>query len=143
MSHRTINLLMYLAAASLAVSMFLPLAELPVLGRISYYGIAEVETYVIIAMTMIVPFLIIAGRERLCLIPAIAIWGTLLWPALENEFRPAETNLLNQALGQSQRIMQEFAVDLFRHLTEFSWGGLLMLAALVVLTLTALVRLFR
>ena len=87
MSHRTINLLMYLAAVSLAVSMFLPLAELPVLGRISYYGIAEVETYVIIAMTMIVPFLIIAGRERLCLIPAIAIWVTLLWPALENEDR--------------------------------------------------------
>lgn len=143
MSKRTLDLLIYCAAATMAISVFQPLAELPVIGEISYYTIAEIEALIVVGMAVTIPFLIIAGREKLCLVPAVTVWVTLFWPALENQFKPEETNLLNQALGQSQRIMQEFAVDLFGNLTEFSWGGLLMLTALVVLTLASLTRLFR
>ena len=143
MNNRTLHLVIYLAAVTLAAGLFLPLAQLPVIGIVSYFSIAEYESYFILVMAGLVPALLITGKEKLCFVPALGAWCSLLYPAIENQLQSGDANLLSQALGQSQRIMQEYAIDLLTNITELSWGGLLMLAGLVVLTLASLVRIFR
>ena len=143
MNSRAIDLAIYLSAVTLAVGVFLPLAALPVIGDVSYHDIADIESYLVAGLAALAPLFLLIGKPGLTTLPMLGIWTTLLYPAIETQLRQDNSNLLSQALDRSQRIMNEFAVDLFTNISDFSWGGFVLLAGLIGLTLSTLIRLFR
>lgn len=143
MNARQLDLIIYTSAVALAAGVFLPLTRLPLVGDVTYFRIAELEAGLVIVLCFLTGALLVGGRAKLTLIPALGIWVTLFYPAIEQFVRAGNSRLADAVTDRAGRIMAEFAADLFMNIAEFSWGGLLFVIALVSLTLSALVRCFR
>jgi len=142
MNNKQLDVGVYLTGLLVAFSVLLPLTSLPILGEVSYYLIAERESHIVIAFCLATPLLLLLGNTRMVILPPIGVWITLLFPAIKDLLKQDE-GFFAQATGQANRIMQEFAADLFMNVTEFSWGGYVFLAALAGFTLTCMMRAFR
>ena len=142
MNNRQLDVSVYLTGLLVAFSILLPIASLPLLGEVSYYQVAEREARIVIALCLVTPILLFLDRSKLVFLPVTGIWLTLLFPAIEQLLK-RDDGFFAQATGQANRIMQEFAADLFMNVTEFSWGGYVFLAALAGFTITSLMRTFR
>ena len=139
MNNKQLDVWVYLTGILVAFSVWLPLASLPVIGEVSYHLIAEREANIVIAFCLFTPVLLLLGKSRLVILPLTCMWVTLIFPAIK-QFIKSDEGFLSQATGQANRIMQEFSADLFMHVTEFSWGGYVFLAALVGFTITCVLR---
>lgn len=142
MTTKQLDLTIYLAAAALAISVFLPLTRLPVIGEVSYYTIASLESYLIVACSIAAGALIIGGSPRLTILSAVGTWIILLFPAIEQLLKQ-DSSLLSSVRDRASSAATEFAADLFMNVAEFSWGGLLFLISLMVFSVTSLWRCFR
>lgn len=142
MNNKQLDVGVYLTGLLVAFSVLLPLTSLPVLGEVHYYLIAEREAQIVVALCLATPILLLLGNTRMVILPPIGVWVTLLFPAIEQLLKKDE-GFFAQATGQANRIMQEFAADLFMNVTEFSWGGYVFLAALIGFTITCVMRTFR
>ena len=142
MNNKQLDVGVYLTGILVAFSVLLPITSLPVLGEASYYLIAEREAQIVIAFCLATPILLLLGNTRMVILPPIGVWVTLLFPAIEQLLKKDE-GLFAQATEQANRIMQDFAADLFMNVTEFSWGGYVFLAALAGFTITCMMRTFR
>lgn len=137
MSRNTLQLVIYLSALGLSAGVFLPLTSFPVYGEVSYWRIARVESWLVITLALTAPALILAGRARLGIACPVGVWCVLLFPAIEDAVR-ARTNNSFQQLGDGvTSAMADFSADLFLNITEFHWGGLVFLLALLVFTVAS------
>ena len=143
MKKNKLNIAIYLSAILLMVGVFLPLANLPIYGDITYNRIAEIESYLVIFFTLSAPVLLFLGKPKLVLLSPISVWAVLLFPALKNIFKAEEERGFFAELGdKATSVMQDFAADLFLNITDFSWGGYVFLLGLVVFTFSCCVRSF-
>lgn len=142
MNNKQLDVGIYLTGLLVAFSVLLPLTSLPVLGEVSYYLIAEREAHIVIALCLTTPILLLLGNTRMVILPPIGVWVTLLFPAIEQLLKK-DQGFFTQATGQANRIMQEFAADLFMNVAEFSWGGYVFLTALAGFTISCMMRTFR
>lgn len=143
MTRHRLQLAIYLSALGLAVSVFLPLTSFPVYGEVSYYRIARVEAWLVVTFALAAPAVILAGRERLCLVCPLAVWIVLLFPALEDAMRARNNNALQHLGDGVTSAMADFSADLFLNIAEFNWGGFAFLLALLVFTFATLAYQFR
>ncbi len=142
MNNKELDVAVYATGLLLAISVLLPITSLPIVGDVSYFRIAENEAYIVIGCCLVTPVLLLLDKSKLMILPPLGVWVTLLYPAIE-EMLKGDKGLFAQVTGQSQRILREFASDLFLNVTEFSWGGYVFLAALAGFTITCVIRTFR
>lgn len=140
MSSKTIDIIVYVSAAALAASVFLPLTHIPIVGEVSYHRVAEIEAYIVVSCCIVAMGLLIAGMRRLSFLAPIGVWITLFFPAVRNAMSSDDGGLFSDVKDKATGIMQEFAADLFLNVTEFGWGGFVFLIALIVFTLVSVLR---
>jgi hypothetical protein len=143
MTKDDVQLTVYGSALVLAASVFAPLARLPVVGEVSYHQVATVEAWVICAVAIGTPALMLSSRHRYLLLPPLLVWGTLFFPNLRQRFFALDNNVLEQGGEATARAIADFGAGLFSHILEFRWGGYLMLAALVAFTVYCGVLFFK
>lgn len=129
-----LQVLIYLSSLMLAAGLFLPLTSFPVYGVASYYRIAEIESWMIIAFTLIAPGLILAGKEKWSILSVLGVWGVLLYPAIRHHFQSSNDTVLNRMGSELTSAMVDFSADLFFNIAEFHWGGFVLLTGLLVFT---------
>jgi len=142
MNNKQLDIWVYLTGILVAFSVLLPITSLPILGEVSYHLIAEREANIVIAFCLVTPIFLLLGKSKLVILPLAGVWITLLFPAIE-QLLISDEGFFSQATEQANRIMQEFAADLFMNVTEFSWGGYVFLAALAGFTITCTMKAFR
>ena len=142
MNNKQLDVWVYLTGILVAFSVLLPITSLPILGEVSYHLIAEREANIVIAFCLVTPIFLLLGKSKLVILPLAGVWITLLFPTIEQLLK-SEEGFFSQATEQANRIMQEFAADLFMNVTEFSWGGYVFLAALAGFTITCTMKAFR
>jgi hypothetical protein len=135
-----LDIAIYISASLLAVGVFLPITSLSVIGDVTYNRIAEFESYIVVACAIATCVLLGIDKVKLIIIPVIGIWVTLLFPAIQNALKSDEGGFLSKTVNKASGAMQDFAADLFLNVTDFSWGGFVFLLALIVLTISAVLR---
>ena len=125
----------YVSAVLVAIGVFLPLTSLPVYGDVTYNGVAEFESYVVVALAILGPLLIVLNRAKLILVSSGGIWLTLLFPSIQEFLAPEGSSFLGDFANSAASVMQDFAADLFLNIAEFSWGGFVFLLGLLVYTM--------
>lgn len=143
MKPKHIDSAVYCSAMLVATGVFLPLTSLPVIGDVSYNRIAEIESYIVVSLAISTPLLMLAEKARMILLTVTGIWLTLLFPAIERLMQSDGGGPLSKVMNKTHSAMQDFAADLFLHITDFSWGGYLLLIGLLSLTVSGLMRSFR
>ena len=143
MTHKKLELAVYVSALMLAIGVFLPLTELPGYGAVSYNRISPLESYLVVLCAIAGPALIILGRTGLLIFSAIAVWVVLLFPAIKGAAQSGDESLLDQAVSEAAGVMGEFAGDFFLNIFEFSWGGFVFLIGLLVYTVSSIMRTFK
>jgi hypothetical protein len=137
MTKPKLQLAIYLSALLLAISVFLPLTSFPVYGEVSYYRIARVESYLVVALALVAPALILVGRERFSVFCLAGVWLVLLFPTLQDMLSAHNNNALQQLGDGVTSAMADFSADLFLNIAEFHWGGFAFLTALLVFTVAS------
>lgn len=140
MSKNSLALGVCVSAAILAAGVFLPLTQLPVYGDVSYHDIAKMESWLVVASAGAGIVLLALGMKRLLILAPLAAWLTLLFPAIKSRLQLEDEGLLSSIGNKVSSVMQEFAVDLFLNIVEFSWGGFVFLAGLLAFTLSCVMR---
>lgn len=137
MTRYRLQLMIYLSALLLALGVFLPLTSMPVIGEVSYFRAANVEACLVVIFALCAPALMLSGKQRLCLLPVIGVWGVLLFPALRDALRSRNASSLQQLGNGVSSAMSDFTADLFLNIADFHWGGLVFLLALLAFTLSS------
>ena len=144
MNKKILQILIYISSVMIVIGVFLPLASLPVYGDITYNRIASLESYIIILFSVFAPLLVFIGKQRMVVISAVAIWLTLLFPAIKKIFQGSEERgLLGDLVSSVTDPLKDFAADLILNITEFSWGGYVFLGGLVILTISSILIIFK
>lgn len=138
-----IDLAVYVTALALAVSVFLPLTHIPIVGDVSYHRVAEVEAYIVVFFCVSSIGLLVAGMPKLTVLAPIGVWITLFFPAIRNAMDTDDGGLFADVTDRATGIMQEFAADLFLNVAEFGWGGYVYLIALITFTAACSLRLIK
>jgi hypothetical protein len=140
MTRKQLDLAVYFTAVVLAISVFLPLSSLPVIGDVTYNRIADIESYIVITFCVAAVGLLLAGKAKSVVLTAVGVWATFLFPAIRNALQSDDDGFLSRATNQASGKLREFAGDLFLHITDFSWGGYILLVALVGFTIAGVLR---
>ena len=140
MSDKNLNIALYVFAVLLGVSVFLPLTSLPIVGDVSYNRIADIESYIVVALCIAAIGLVFTNMKKFIIFPAIGVWVTLLFPAIKGMFESDDGGFLSKATDKASGVMQDFAADLFMNVTDFSWGGFVFLLALLGFTVVSVLR---
>ena len=140
MNNKQIDLTLYVSAVALALAVFLPLTALPVYGNVSYNGIADIESYLVILCALSGPALLFAGKQKLAFLSPLGVWLVLLFPAIQSLSEAEDTSLLGRMGNQAASVAQEYAADLFMNIGNFSWGGYVLLISLLVFTCSSILR---
>lgn len=130
----------YAAAAILAVSVFLPLTKLAIVGDVSYHEIASTESYIVILLALSAPVFIFIKQAKFVLASVIGVWITLFLPWVKQFFSSSDDTLMGKISGKSAEIMNDFAAELFLNIGRYEWGGYLLLIALLVFTVAGILR---
>ncbi len=137
---KTIDSVLYISALLLAVGVFLPLTILPIYGEATYHRVAEMESYIVIALAISAPLFLVAGQPKLIKFSVIGIWITLLFPALKSLFESSDGGFFGELGDKASSAMNDFAADLFLNITDFHWGGIVFLLGLVFFTASGLLK---
>jgi hypothetical protein len=137
MTRYRLQIIIYLSALLLALGVFLPLTTMPLIGEVSYFRGANVEACLVVIFALCAPALMLSGKQRLCLLPVIGVWGVLLFPAFRDFLRSRNASSLQQLGNGVSSAMADFTADLFLNITDFHWGGLVFLLALLAFTLSS------
>ncbi len=131
-----IHQITYLGALLFIAGVFLPLASIPIVGDISYYGVDSTSAIIVVILAVSAPILIHLKKEALTFVSAIAVWLVLLWPVIKNMGDGSDDggSLLGDLVGKATDPLTNFASNLFMNINEFSWGGFIFLIGLVVFT---------
>ncbi len=122
----------YLSAVALAIGVFLPLTRLPIYGDVSYYRVAQIEALLVVLFAVTAPVLLYLKKKPLLLLPPIAVWLTLLFPAIKSWLTPkGKSGFFGQLGDSASAAMQDFASDLFLNIADFKWGGVLFVLGLL------------
>jgi hypothetical protein len=130
----------YAAASVLAVSVFLPLTKLAIVGNVSYHDIASTEAYIVILLALSGPVFIFIRQSKFILASVAGVWLTLFFPWVKQFFSSNDSTLMGQLSGKSAEIMNDFAAELFLNITRYEWGGYLLLGSLLVFTAAGILR---
>ncbi|MDG2175579.1 MAG: hypothetical protein P8M72_05555 [Gammaproteobacteria bacterium] len=134
MTRHKLQLLIYLSALLLSVSVFLPLTSFPVYGEVSYYRIAQLESWLVIGFALSSPGLILAGKEKWSIISLLGVWSVLLFPAAREALQSSNASTLERIGLEVTAAMSDFSTNLFLNMADFHWGGFVFLAALLLYT---------
>ena len=143
MTNKLVDLSVYLSGIILAASVFFPLTRLPIVGEVSYHRIADVEAYLVVLLSLTATAFVLMGKARLTIVSAIGVWLTFLFPVIEDAVRRGDSGLLSQVTDGATRVMRDFAADIFLNVTEFSWGGYVLVVALAVFSVACSVKTIR
>ncbi|MBT4161706.1 MAG: hypothetical protein HOC70_14290 [Gammaproteobacteria bacterium] len=143
MGPKIIDIAIYATAALLAVSVFLPITSLPVIGDVSYNRVADIESYLVILFCVSAPILLFLDKAKFVVASAAGVWLTLLFPAIRDLFKSDDGGFLSKAVDKASGAMQDFAADLFLNIADFSWGGYVFLIALLGFTAACIIRAFK
>lgn len=142
-SKNQLQLTIYVSALLLATGVFLPLTSLPVVGEVSYYRIARIESWLVVAFALSAPALILGGKAKWAVLAPIGVWGVLLFPAIRSYFESTNQTALGKLGDQVTSAMVDFSADLFLNIAEFEWGGFIFILALFFFTLAGVIYRFR
>jgi hypothetical protein len=142
MSNKNLEVALYVSAVLLAIGVFLPLTKLPVYGEVSYNRIADIESYLVIVCALAGPLLLFMNKAKLLILAPLGVWLTLLFPAIKSMFKSDSGGggFLSKIGDQASSVMTDFASHLFQNVLDFSWGGFVFLLALVVFTVSGVMR---
>ena len=140
MNNKILEIIIYVSAALTALGVFLPITSLPIYGEVSYHRIANMEAYLVIVFCFLAPLLNLIAKPRLALLAPLGVWLTLLFPAIEAQFKRDDSGFIGKLGSKATSAMQDFAVDLFLNIVEFSWGGYVFLAGILLFTIASLLR---
>ena len=135
--HR-LQLVIYLSSLLLAAGLFLPLTSFPVYGEVSYYRIAQIESWLIIGFALGTPALILAGKEKWGILTVFCVWGVLLYPKAREIHEASSRTVLRRLGNELSSAMVEFSADFFLNIARFHWGGLMLVFALLAFTLSSI-----
>jgi len=139
-SKKKIEFIIYISAILLAVGVFLPLTTLPIYGDVTYNRISEVESYLVILFAVSAPVFLITGKYKLIKLSPVAVWITLLFPAIKELFKSSDSGFFGKLSDRATSAMSDFATDLFLNIADFSWGGYIFLLGLLVFTASCMLR---
>ncbi len=140
MKKQTLDMLIYVSAVMLAVGVFLPLTSLAVIGDVSYNRIAQLESYIVILFAVSAPAFVFIKQTKFTLGSVIGVWITLLLPAIQSLLKSPDNSALGKLTSKAAGKMQEYAADLFLNVFDFSWGGYIFLAGLLLFTYAGIMR---
>jgi len=138
MTKHQLQMAIYLFALLLSVSVTLPLTSFPVYGEVSYYRIAQLEAWLVIAFSLSAPALILGGKGKWSMLSPLGVWLVLFFPALRSYFESSSSTVLGRLGDDISTAMVDFTADFFLNITEFHWGGLVFLFALMLFTVSNL-----
>ncbi len=132
--------MLYASAMLLVVGVFLPLTTFAIIGDVSYNRVAEMESYVVILFAISAPALLFIKQQKLIFASIMGVWITLLLPAIQSLVKPEDSSMLGKLSSKASGVMQEYATNWFLNIFEFSWGGFVFLAGLILFTITGIMR---
>ncbi len=142
MIKKYVDMAIFISGAALAAAVFFPLTTLPVFGDVTYYRIAEIESYAVVTFALSALLLLALKKPRLTIVPAAGVWIALLSPTIQRSFDAGNDGVLAKIGRSAANAMREFAADLFVNVADFSWGGFVFLAALAAFTVSCTIRSF-
>ena len=142
MTRHKLQLLIYLSALLLSVSVFLPLTSFPIYGEVSYYRVAQLESWLVIFFALSSPGLILAGKGQWNLFSLLSIWSVLLFPAIREALQSTNSATLGRFGNEVSAAMSDFSTNLFLNMADFHWGGYVFLVALVLFTSSSIFYFF-
>ena len=143
MSKKNIELAIYISSILLASGVFLPLTKLPIYGEVTYHRISELESYLVILFAISAPVLLFIGKYNFLKLSPIAVWITLLFPALKSLLNSNNSGFLGGIGESASSAMSDFAANIFLNIADFSWGGFIFLLSLLAFTASCMLRSLR
>jgi hypothetical protein len=134
MTRYKLQLLIYLSALLLSVSVFLPLTSVPIEGQVSYYRVAQLESWLVIGFALSSPGLILAGKEKWNILSLLGVWSVLLFPAAKDALQSSNASTPERIGNDVSAAMSDFSTNLFLNMADFHWGGFVFFAALILFT---------
>lgn len=135
-----LNMMLYVSSVMLAVGVFLPLTSFAIIGDVSYNRAAETESYLVVLFAILAVVFQLAKQTKFIFVSVVGVWVTLLFPAIQGLFEADNTSALGKLSSKASGAMQDFAADLFLNIFEFSWGGFVFLAGLIIFTVVGISR---
>ena len=133
------KLAIYISTIMIAAGVFLPLAVVPVYGEVTYNGIAEPQSYVVIGFSLSGVVLLVMGSYSRVWLAALGIWITLLFPLIKSKITPDRRGTISRAVDTITKPAEDLATDFLLHITELSWGGLVLVTGCAIFTVASLV----
>jgi len=137
---KNLNTAIYAASALLAISVFLPLIELPAYGEVTYNRVAPVESYLVIILAISAVTILLLKKLKLLYFSPAGVWLVLLFPAIQGLFEKKKENILTEVGDAAVGVFQDFAADLFLNIFNFHWGGFVFLISLLAFTASCIIR---
>lgn len=132
----------YLGAVTLAIGIFLPLAELEIVGVVNYYQVSPALAGVVLACVIVSTALMLMDRDRLILICLGGVWASFLYPLVQAQLQGPLPESRQTISEPAAEVLPQFAAEMFLRIGEFAWGGYVLLAGLACFTVSSL-RLLR
>ena len=132
---KALRILLALAGAGMiVVGMFVPVADAPVVGDLSYRRLGEAEFVIVLVLAVIAVAMALAKLFRLLWLPAVAITAVVLYTAQDIGGRVAEVReKVEDVGGEPLRDLVDAAVDT----VDPQWGLGLVAGGIVLLALAA------
>lgn len=138
---------LYFATAMIAVGVFLPLAQVPVYGEVSYYRVTETGSCLVVGFAFLGASMLLVNWPSWVWLAAIGIWTTLLFPVIEDAVVPDRRTLpeaaLDAALNTVTSPLRDLVTDMIIHLTDLSWGSLVLLPGCVLFSVASVLLIRR
>ena len=132
---KTLRILLALAGAALiAVGMFVPIADAPVVGDLSYRRLGETEFIIVLLLAAVAVAMALGKLLRLIWLPAVGIVAVLLYTAQDIGGRVAQVReTVGDVGGEPLRDLVDAAVDT----VDPQWGLGIVVAGVMLLALAA------
>ncbi len=141
MRRSDVDMTIYISAIAVAVGVFLPLTRLPFYGIVSYNRIAEVESLLVMVFAISAPSLLLLKKKQYLLYPPLAIWLTLLYPTILGRLTAKKGGNFFDRIGMhASSTLDDFKTDLLLNVSDFRWGGLILLLGLLAFTAGCVLR---
>ncbi len=133
-----------IGALALLVGVFAPLADVDVYGSVSLFDLSETQGLLLLAAASATLYAVFTASTRWLWLCALGAWVGLLYPLVKSWLTPRDES----ALGQLQDALTSAASDAFADvfgdvvmdITHLRWGGGVLLAGCVLLTVAAVRR---
>ncbi len=131
------DLMVFVGAIAVMFGSMVPLIDLGVAGTVSYQDVGGTKFYLLLLAAASGIATLFVAKRNLTIFSAIGVWVIILWPMVQGMFESNDSGAFGKLAKTATDPIKNVASDLLFRVSDFSWGGYLLLIGLLVFTVGA------